>query len=285
MIALSVILLLASGQTVETIDESFEVTGRPRILVSNEDGRTELRSHAENRVAIHVTKEVVGASSQEEAERLARDVEVRITETGASIEAQTIYPSADWSFDGDVRVLVHMEIQAPRQSDLDVSTADGRLTVEGFEGDLRLSTEDGDLSATGCSGSVRAKGEDGDVSLLGFEGEVDAGIEDGDLRIEGTLHRLVAEAEDGDLDIRLAPASRMSADWSLRVMDGGIRMRVPSEFAAELDVDTDDGSIDVDLEATVSGNLTEGRLFGSVNGGGYQLRIRTEDGSVHLSSH
>jgi hypothetical protein len=41
-----------STQTVETIEKSFDVPGTPRIVVSNEDGRTELRSHGESRVLV-----------------------------------------------------------------------------------------------------------------------------------------------------------------------------------------------------------------------------------------
>ena len=271
-----------SAQTVETIEKSFAVQGTPRIVVTNEDGRTELRSHGESRVLVSVVKEVLRARSDEDARRLADRVEVRIGQEGDRIEVQTLYPENDWSFWGDAEVLVHIDILAPAKSDLDVSTEDGRLTVSGFEGDLRLSTEDGDLSVSACSGVARVSAEDGDVNVRDFQGDVDAGIEDGDLRVEGKLGRLSADAEDGDVDVRLAEGSVMTSDWRVEAADGGVRIQVPEGFAADLDVDTHDGSIDLDLPATAA-ELSEGKLMGSMNGGGHRLVIRTEDGSVRLS--
>jgi hypothetical protein len=272
----------ASAQTVETIEKSFDVRGTPRIVVTNEDGRTELRSHGESRVLVSVVKEVLRAGSDEDARRLAERVEVRIAQTGDRIEVQTLYPESDWSWLDEGEVLVHIDVRAPATSDLDVSTEDGRLTVSGFSGDLRLSTEDGDLSVSSCSGVARVSAEDGDVDVLGFEGEVDAGIEDGDLSVEGRLGRLSAEAEDGDLDLHLLAGSLMKADWRVDSADGRVRIRVPEGFAADLDVDTDDGGIDFDLP-TLEAEVSEGRLTGTMNGGGHRLVIRTEDGSVRLS--
>jgi len=272
----------ALAQTVETIEKSFDVRGTPQIVVTNEDGRTELRSHGESRVQVSVVKEVLRARSDEDARRLADRVEVRIGQVGDRIEVQTLYPENDWNFFRDAEVLVHINILAPARSDLDVSTEDGRLTVSGFEGDLRLSTEDGDLSVSACSGVARVSAEDGDVSVRDFQGDVDAGIEDGDLRVEGKLGRLSADAEDGDVDVRLAVGSVMTADWRVEAADGGVRIQVPEGFAADLDVDTHDGSIDIDLPATAA-EMSEGKLTGSMNGGGHRLVIRTEDGSVRLS--
>jgi hypothetical protein len=270
------------AQTVETIEKSFAVQGAPRIVVTNEDGRTELRSHGESRVLVSVVKEVLRARSDEDARRLADRVEVRIGQEGDRIEVQTVYPKNDWSFWGHSEVLVHINILAPAKSDLDVSTADGELKVSGFEGDLRLSTEDGDLSVSACSGVARVSAEDGDVTVRDFQGDVDAGIEDGDLRVEGKLGRLSADAEDGDVDVRLAEGSVMTADWRVEAADGGVKIQVPEGFAADLDVDTHDGSIDIDLPATAA-DMSEGKLTGSMNGGGHRLVIRTEDGSVRLS--
>lgn len=282
MISYIVFAALASAQAVETLENSFEVSGTPRIVVTNEDGRTELRAHQDPRVLVSVVKEVLRAESDEEARRLADGVRVRIEQQGDRIEVQTSYPETDWSFFRDAEVLVHIDVRAPAKSDLDVSTADGRLTVTGFEGNLRLSTEDGDLSVSDCSGIARVSAEDGDVIVRGFDGDVDAGIEDGDLRVEGKLGRLTADAEDGDIDVRLERGALMTGDWRLEAADGGIRMLVPEGFAADLDVDTNDGSIDIDLPSTAA-ELSEGKLTGAMNGGGHRLVIRTEDGSVRLS--
>jgi hypothetical protein len=74
----------------------------------------------------------------------------------------------------------------------------------------------------------------------------------------------------------------MTADWRVEAADGGVRIEVPEGFAADFDVDTNDGDIDVDLPAA-AGTRSEEDIHFTVNGGGHRFVIRTEDGSVRLS--
>jgi DUF4097 and DUF4098 domain-containing protein YvlB len=271
----------ATAEPVETIERSFDVSGVPVVHVRVEDGRTELSSHAGSRVEIRAFKEVEGASSAEEAERLAREVEVRIERHGDRIEVETRYPQRDWTFWRRARVRVHVEIRAPRRSDLEVSSEDGPVRVTGFEGELRLSTEDGSLSVTDCSGRIRASSEDGSVELRKIAGEVRADVEDGDLWIEGAPSLVIADAEDGDIVLRLEPGTTMAAGWSIHTRDGSIRIEVPPGFAADLDVRVDDGSIRADQPA-MSGAISEGELRFELGPGGHRLQIRSQDGSIRL---
>jgi hypothetical protein len=273
---------LSSGQTMEPVEKTFTVSAVPTIHVTNEDGRTDLSARAVDRVTVRAIKEVVHASSAEEAERLAGEVEVRIEQFGDRIEVVTRYPLQQWTLWKDAYVLVHITVEAPPKSHLDVSSADGPLTVRGFEGNLRLATEDGDLTASDCSGVVDVSSEDGDVILEGARGEVRGHVEDGELRIRGVLGRLSADAEDGDIDVRLGTGSSMTGDWTVRTEDGDIRLEVPGAFAADLDARASDGSIRVDLPVTVHGTMSEDRLTGSLNGGGHRLTIRTQDGSARI---
>jgi DUF4097 and DUF4098 domain-containing protein YvlB len=273
---------LSAAQTLEPVEKTFTVSAVPTVHVRNEDGRTEVSARPGDRITVGAVKEVVHASSAEEAQRLAKDVQVEIVQVGDRIEVETHYPEHNWTLWREAYVLVHVTVEAPPKSNLDVSSEDGPLTVEGFDGNLRLVTEDGDLEATDCSGVVDVSSEDGDVTLEGARGEVRGHVEDGELRIRGVLGRLSAEAEDGDIDVRLGTGSSMTGDWTVRTEDGDIRLEVPGEFAANVDARASDGSIEVDAPVTVEGTLSEDRLVGSMNGGGHRLTIRTRDGSARI---
>ena len=64
--------------------------------------------------------------------------------------------------------------------------------------------------------------------------------------------------------------------------DGGIAIYLPSDFAAELDAHTGDGSIRSDLptsaEAEGNSDKEHRTLKGRIGAGGRLLRIRTGDG-------
>jgi len=74
----------------------------------------------------------------------------------------------------------------------------------------------------------------------------------------------------------------MTSDWSLRTGDGGMTVRLPDSFAADLDVQTNDGHINLAMPVTVSGRASEKRIRGKLNGGGQLLTLHTGDGSIRL---
>lgn len=285
MMLTTAVLALALVQAQEPIERQFDVGAETaEVSVRNEDGRTELTAHDEARVVVRVTKEVRRARSDEEARELADEVDVRIEERNGRIEVETLYPERSFRFWRDTDVLVHIEIRAPRRTNLDVATEDGPLTVTGFEGSSRLRSEDGDVRVASSSGALDIVAEDGDVDISGFDGELRADLEDGDLLVEGTLASLDAEAEDGTVDVRVRPGSTMTGDWSIRAADGRVRLALPEDFAAELDLRADDGSIRVDRPMTIEGRQSSHELSGRLNEGGHTLRIRTEDGSVRITT-
>ena len=211
---------VGQGQTMDPVTESFDVSGTPEIVVQNEDGKTVVASHAASTVEVVATKVVSRARDAAEAAQLADAVEVRIERRGDRIEVGTIYPDRRRFSWKDASVRVDIQVRTPRNSNLDLTSEDGALTVEGIEGVIRVNVEDGDLRVSDCAGELRIEAEDGDVRLESVRGEVFATVEDGDLDVQGSLTRLHARTEDGAIDIRLAPDSAMEADWSVRADDG-----------------------------------------------------------------
>jgi hypothetical protein len=75
----------------------------------------------------------------------------------------------------------------------------------------------------------------------------------------------------------------MKSSWSFRSGDGGIRLRLPRDLAANLDAYTGDGHIDVDIPITMAaGRFRGNNMRGTINGGGPLLSVRTGDGSVRI---
>jgi hypothetical protein len=284
MIGLLALLLVPSAwawqDEVETIDRSFTVDGVPEIYLRNVDGRTRLTSHEGNEVRVRAVKTVSRARDEAEARQAASEVKVLIEQVGNRIEVETKYPKKAWS--RGPRVLVHFEVEAPRQSDLDIKSVDGNLDVTGFEGDLQLATVDGNLTIEDCAGEVLAKSVDGDADLRDVTGRVEARTVDGDLNIHGRMSHLEAHSTDGDLTIRVEPDSVMESGWSLRTTDGDISVVLPEGFGADLDVKASDGDIESDHPMMMEGKIRKSQFQGQLYSGGYPLRIRTSDGSIRL---
>ncbi|MEE9264912.1 MAG: DUF4097 family beta strand repeat-containing protein, partial [Vicinamibacteria bacterium] len=63
--------------------------------------------------------------------------------------------------------------------------------------------------------------------------------------------------------------------------DGDIRLTLPEDFAANLEIRAHDGEITTQFPVTVQ-KVSEGRFSGELNGGGHQLSIRSSDGDIRL---
>ena len=67
--------------------------------------------------------------------------------------------------------------------------------------------------------------------------------------------------------------------------DGGVEVRLPQDFAAELYAHTGDGHIHLDMPVTVNGSVERSRIRGKLNGGGPLLEITTGDGSIRIGKY
>jgi DUF4097 and DUF4098 domain-containing protein YvlB len=104
------------------------------------------------------------------------------------------------------------------------------------------------------------------------------------MTLDGTFKALDVKSSDGNVDITVRPGSMMERAWAINSSDGGIRLRLPEDFGADLDVSTSDGSIRVDHPVTMSGgSMSKNHMVGRLNKGGNLLRIHTSDGSVTIS--
>ncbi|HYT76536.1 MAG TPA: DUF4097 family beta strand repeat-containing protein, partial [Vicinamibacterales bacterium] len=82
------------------------------------------------------------------------------------------------------------------------------------------------------------------------------------------------------------PGTVMKDDWSVTTGDGSVALSLPSDFGAELDAHTGDGSIRSELQLAneTKGDENRRTLRGRLGAGGKTLTIRTGDGSIRLKT-
>jgi DUF4097 and DUF4098 domain-containing protein YvlB len=233
-------------------------------------------------VTVKAVKEVRGAPTLKQGRLYGSRVEVKIQQSGEKIEVEARYPKGPPSMSDQVRVLVHLEIIAPANSDLSAKTIAGSLDVSGLDGRLELATADGDLNASNCSGQIKAYCADGSLTLTSARGDVEARTVGGALKIEGILSALEAESAKGRIDIRVLPGSTMKQDWSVHATAGNVKLYLPDDFAADLTVNSSDGEIYIEESVNIRGSLSKRGWEGKLNGGGRLLRIHSSDGDVRI---
>jgi DUF4097 and DUF4098 domain-containing protein YvlB len=138
---------------------------------------------------------------------------------------------------------VSYEIWAPAKTDLRLSSTNGGLDVEGIRGRLDLETTNGG------------------ISLLAVAGDVNA------------------ETTNGGINVDLEGSRWDGAGLTARTTNGGVKLRVPEGFNADVEAATTNGGMDFEFPVTIQGRLNR-RITTKLGNGGPPIRLETTNGGV-----
>jgi Putative adhesin len=256
---------------------TYPVTGKPTFTLETSDAGVELHPCGDcHEIRIHV--EVVGRKLSD----------YRLEEGQSGDEVHFLFKELPHM---GAHIVWHKEqtrvtVESPAQLTLQARTSDGNVTLSGLQGDLSLTTGDGNLTLDHVLGNLRIKSGDGQVKITDADGAIDARTSDGNLSVDGLFHALALHTSDGTLDLRLREGTKLAGASTIQSSDGSVTIRVPRNFAADLNVHTSDGHVDCALPLTMdhyqSGGEQSHELRGKLNGGGTPLTIHTSDGNVKI---
>lgn len=169
--------------------------------------------------------------------------ELKITSDGRGVRADAP-TSGFWSHDGWSTSYV---VYVPRQFDVALEASNGSLRVTGVRGRMDLRTTNGSVGLDDVGGDVHAR------------------------------------TQNGSLNVQLVGARWDGGGLDAETQNGSVRLRVPDNYAAQLETGTVNGRINTEIPITVRGNISR-RLSVPLNGGGPTIRAITTNGSVTISS-
>jgi len=256
--AIVVLILSLTAVLPASADEwskTYLLTGKPDLRVETSDADIRVTTWDQNSLEAKVitSRYKIG------------DGGIRIEEhqTGDSVAIDVRYPHHNFDIGwGSHRV--EIIIQMPREGKVNLRTGDGKIEIAGLKGEIDLHSGDGS------------------ENLDAVDGKLHASTGDGHIRASGRFDEVDLKTGDGRVEVHAAPGSSMATAWRLETGDGGVRLDVPADMAADVDLHTSDGHIDLDMPVTTAGKIRENEVRGKLNGGGSLLTIRTGDGSIHL---
>lgn len=225
---------------------------------------------------------------------------IRIRNSGSGVEAH-----AD------------LEITVPNGRALYLALATGEVLVENVDGRLLVDVASADIRSTDGSGEFVFDTGSGDVDVVGHDGGLLCDTGSGDVKVErvgggeltfdtgsgnvtgGSIRasRLIADTGSGDVKLDDVRADRITADTGsgnvelglvtspsdilVDVGSGDVRIRVPDDFGATVEIDTGSGGIHTGLPIQVD-EVDEDRLRGTIGNGSARLRIDTGSGDVRI---
>jgi hypothetical protein len=244
---------LASTASADQWKRDYAVSGKPEVRLSTGDGSVEFMVWDRNQVSVSVYTEgwQIGADG----------IRIEEHQTGDRIEVTLHIPQGNWCL--FCNRSIHVDVNLPRDANIDVHTGDGSIRGSRVRGSLFLHTGDGS------------------IHVEEIDGEIAAHSGDGGINVDGRFDALKVDTGDGSIRAGIDRGSKMRGAWYLHSGDGSIDVSLPEDLSANLDVRTGDGSIRSDLSLSDS-DQHHHSLRGKLNGGGPLLELRSGDGSIHL---
>ena len=161
---------------------------------------------------------------------------------------------------------------------LDGDTSGGSVHVHDVAGDARVRTSGGSIEAARIHGSLDADTSGGSVRVETVTGDIKAHSSGGPIHIRAASGRVDAETSGGGADVSFAPGNGKGG--RIESSGGGITVSLDPSVGLEIDAHAD--RIDSDLPITTTRGFSRESLHGTLNGGGASLRLETSGGSVHI---
>ena len=254
-ILFTLLLLFAAAASADDWNRAYQVQGRPQLVVDADDGNVIVSSGSDGSVHLSVHSQgwrIAPDEIEVTAQQQGNRVELRLRKHNSGLHVH-------------FHTSLEVRVTLPAGSDLDVHTRDGNLEISGITGTHKLRTGDGN------------------AELRGVDGSVDLETGDGNLNVDGRFDLLSLHTGDGNIDAAARGGSVMKSAWTLRTGDGNIQLRVPENFAADVDAHTGDGHVRSDIPVTSNATTNhENDLRGKMNGGGQTLSLRTGDGTIEI---
>lgn len=267
---------------IEREEKRFPVGDAPQVHLTTFDGSIQVRPWDRPEVLVEVEKR--GADKEAVGE-----IKIDAEASGDKVTLEVRKPGSEHRVIGlgmHHSASARLIASVPRGATLTLVTRDGSIAVERIDGRLELRTDDGSVRVSEAAGDLLIVTRDGSITLERVGGRIDARSGDGSIRVNGTPSALALETRDGSVTVRAERGTEMADDWSVRTGDGTVVVELPDGFGAEIDAETQDGSVrnslEVAGEADRSSRDDRRRLRGKLGAGGRVLKLRTNDGSIRL---
>jgi Putative adhesin len=172
-----------------------------------------------------------------------------------------------------------VELSVPPMTQLHISRSGGD-DVSGLQNGADVVSQDGHISLDDMKGDIKAHSDDGRITLSNVSAnQIDASTNDGriyasQIEMTGASPRAMLHSDSGSMRIS---GTFPSGNYAFTTSDGRIELGLLGGSDASVDASTGDGHIVVD------GRDQAGPI--RVGGGSAAMRVRTEDGSVHITTN
>ena len=219
-------VLAASPAHANRIEKHFAVQNKPKITVRNSTGRIQVKAWTKNEVQVAWTN--ASGKTAVETEQAGNRVEIATRTIGENVSA------------GDLKT--DFEITVPTESELNVRTDSGNVTVESIHGDMTFDTVGANLQLSDVDGYMVVKTIDGSLVCTRCSGKLEASSISGNMQmIQPALDSVRVQTASGNI---LFDGSFLSRGiYILKNFSGTIEVHFSSNDSFDLNANSLKGDV------------------------------------------
>ncbi|HEY3287970.1 MAG TPA: DUF4097 family beta strand repeat-containing protein [Gemmatimonadaceae bacterium] len=230
--------------------------------------------------------------------KILASIEIGYFETSFSPSRVSINAKSRRNRMGESRI----EISVPVGTQVRASSVSGNVRVRGTSGETLVNSVSGDIEVRDASDVVEMHAVSGDVRAENLRGRIQVNTVSGDIRLDdaagavrgktvsgtlvvrGALDGLDFESVSGDFEFR--GDFRGTGSFAANTHSGDIRVTLPENLAADLDLQTFSGDLRTEFPLTLQPGQTAGRrgreMRTTINGGGARISLGTFSGDITI---
>ena len=271
--AIAVVLLSATcaDGAEKNLDRTFTVAPGGSLIVEADSASVQVSGADSNQVTIHMRAKG--------ADKDLADTKLEAVQSGNAVTVTLRRPKSDgwfnwrsWSTEESIEVTV------PRRYLVSVRTGGGSVELSDTTGTATLKTSGGEIIAKRVTGNIELRTSGGEIEADTIRGDVDADTSGGDVRLLRIDGKIKANTSGGGVRVSLVGANR---EISATTSGGDIELIVPRATTGNVDASTSGGEVTADLPI-LAAVRKDGRLEGTLNGGGPTIYAHTSGGSISL---
>jgi hypothetical protein len=257
----------------EVIEQSFNVSGRARLVISNVRGSVVVQPGQPGVISIQAVKHTDSGSR----------TEVRLTQDAdGTVRAEAQHSDAMLGFMSFSKPMkVDFTASVPAETDLTASVVSSGLVVTGLSGTFDLNGVSGKIELADLSGPLKVKTVSGDVSGARLSGALTVEAVSGDVRLqESQLGSAQVRTVSGDVQLQ-TPFGE--GPYNFNSVSGDVRLITQPEMQCTAELSTISGRIVASMPQTAN------RLRGAsqtldIQGGGVRVHLKSVSGDLVIGS-
>jgi hypothetical protein len=130
--------------------------------------------------------------------------------------------------------------------------------------------------------SLSLRSTNGGIAIRDVDGDVEFKTVNGGVKLVNLAGDVKGRTSNGGVDVDLDGPGWRGAGLNVETSNGGVHLRIPEQYSAQLETGTVNGGFNIDFPLAVQGRIDR-EISATLGAGGAPIRVRTHNGGVRVS--